>query len=109
MTPQQKKLRDLVVELLQAEVHHAEATGGSLSMKEYVEKNLPGIEDGTFFELPMDSQGASLGWLGGAYFGRGEAANRLLDREFLREDFSDEFFRERSAYCKSIGYINRIK
>ena len=109
MTPQQKKLRDLVAELLEAEVNCAKAKGGRLGMKQHVENVLPGIEDGTFFELPMDSQGAKLGWLGGAYFGRGEAANGLLDLGLLREEFPDDFFRERSAYLRATGYVNRIK
>ncbi|RYZ62814.1 MAG: hypothetical protein EOP09_18435 [Proteobacteria bacterium] len=78
-------------------------------MKEFVLKNLPGIEDGAYFDLPKDFQGDRLGWLGGAYFGRGESANHLLDLGFLREDFPEEFRRERSAYLTSIGYINRLK
>lgn len=88
MSPQET-IRELIFELLQA-------------MKEYPYKDqeiieilnaLPGIREGTFFSLTHDEQRHSLGWVNGAFFGRGERATPLLKKGFLREDFPQEFDR----------------
>jgi hypothetical protein len=97
MNAQQEKLRDLIIELLDAMKRGGDRQTGS------VLKNLPGIENGSFFNLPFGIHTAKLGWLTGAYFGRGEGANRLLDQGFLREDFPMEFHRELSSYSHSQG------
>ncbi|MES2924308.1 MAG: hypothetical protein V4819_22345 [Verrucomicrobiota bacterium] len=103
MSPQQTQLRDLVVELLRAEVVRAEASGGKLGMRDFVLKNLPGIEDGSFFDLPIDFHVSRLFWLNGAYFGRGESAWGLLDGGFLRDDFPKQYDAELRAYADSLG------
>lgn len=44
-----------------------------------------------FFELPFDTQRGKLGWLNGAFFGRGERAIPLLIAGVLCEDFHRDF------------------
>ena len=52
---------------------------------------LPGITDGSFFQLPFDVQRGKLGWVNGAFFGRGERAIPLLKTGLLRYDFTMDF------------------
>ena len=52
---------------------------------------MKGIDDGSFFELPFDTQRGKLRWLNGAFFGRGERAIPLLIAGALHEDFHKEF------------------
>jgi hypothetical protein len=59
---------------------------------------LPGISDGSFFELSLDKQRHSLGWVNGAFFGRGERAIPLFKEKLLREDFDLEFNRQIKSY-----------
>lgn len=59
---------------------------------------LPGIEDGSFFQLPCDVQRGKLGWINGAFFGKGERAFALFNKGLLREDFDSEFDQEIKRY-----------
>lgn len=52
---------------------------------------LTGIEDGTFFQLPDDVQRGKLGWVNGAFFGRGERAFPLFKSGLLRDEFDRDF------------------
>lgn len=52
---------------------------------------MKGIDDGSFFELPFDTQRGKLGWLNGAFFGRGERAIPLLIAGVLPKDFHRDF------------------
>ncbi|WP_075090925.1 (deoxy)nucleoside triphosphate pyrophosphohydrolase [Haloferula sp. BvORR071] len=87
-----ERIRELVLELI-----GAHEQGGQASA--YLRQNVPGIEDGTFFDLPDHRKLEALQWLSAAYFGRGEAANELLETGALRPDFPGEF----SAALKALG------
>mgnify|MGYP006870080706 CR=1 FL=1 len=61
---------------------------------------LPGIVDGTFFDLsPEDQRG--LGWVNGAFFGRGERAIPLFTSGVLRGDFDLDFYTLLQRYWRS--------
>ncbi len=60
--------------------------------------SLPGIRNGSFFSLPFEAQRGKLGWVNGAFFGRGERAVALFKKGMLREDFDAEFNRDIERY-----------
>jgi len=63
---------------------------------------LPGITDGSFFQLPSEVQGGKLGWVNGAFFGRGERAMPLFKSGLLRHDFDAEFSALLHEYWRAI-------
>lgn len=96
MNEDQKKIQAMILELIDAMRRYpykpdeiAEITNA-----------LPGIHDGTFFDRsPEDQRG--LGWVSGAFFGRGERAIPLLMSGVLREDFDMEFYTLLQKYWRS--------
>jgi hypothetical protein len=95
MNNNQKTIHSMVLELLSA-------------MEKYpyperqfsdVYRILPGIADGSFFDQPFDFQCQKLGWLNGAFFGRGERAIPLVEKGLLRHGFALEFDREFKHYA----------
>lgn len=87
MNEEQKKIRQMVMELTEAMERHPPHHSAIAEIFEF----LPGMEDGSFFDLPDDVQKGKLGWLNGAYFGRGERAMPLFESGVLRGDFDGEF------------------
>ncbi len=81
-------IRSLLIELIAAE-----ARRGSQSALEHLKTVLPGIEDGSFFQLDRDDQINKLYWLNGAYFGRGELERDLVEKGHLRTSFRDDFYK----------------
>ncbi|WP_411825476.1 hypothetical protein [Luteolibacter sp. AS25] len=89
----QSKIRGMVLELIDAMRRCPDIPNcRPYNPSEIVEITdaLPGIKDGTFFNrLPEDQHG--LGWVNGAFFGRGERAIPLFISGVLRADFDQEF------------------
>lgn len=83
----QTKIQSMVLELIQA----AERDEFRPKLGKDILDCLPGIEDGSFFSLPFEIQRGKLGWLNGAFFGRGERAFALFKKGLLRDDFDSDF------------------
>lgn len=80
-------IRSLLIELIAAE-----ARRGSQSALEHLKTVLPGIEDGSFFQLDRDDQINRLYWLNAAYFGRGELDRVLVENGHLPRNFHNNFY-----------------
>jgi hypothetical protein len=87
MNEMQKKIQSMVFEIIQAMKRYPYKP----SEIEEILACLPGIEDGTFFQLPVDEQRGKLGWVNGAFFGRGERAFPLFKSGLLHAKFDSDF------------------
>jgi hypothetical protein len=101
MNEKQKRIQEMVIELTQA----MEKYGSSRKEIDHVIELLPGIMDGSFFSLPEDFHISRLGWLNGAFFGRGERATPLFSAGLLRDDFDLDFNINLKEYAKSKDFF----
>ena len=85
----QEEIRRMVLELFQALQKNLEFNpmGGYQDAIELMD----GIQDGRFFELPMDLQCNKLLRINASFFGRGERAAPLFIAGLLPEDFDTRF------------------
>jgi hypothetical protein len=85
----QKNVQSMVLELFQALEKNLESNpmGGYQDAIELMD----GIQDGRFFELPMDAQINKLLRINVTFFGRGERAIPLFEVGLLPEDFDTKF------------------
>jgi len=91
MNEKQKVIQDMVLELFEALRQNSNNPMGGF---EDAVKNMSGIEDGSFFSIPLDIQRNKLLWLDVSFFGRGERALILFDVGLLPDDF-DQLFHAR--------------
>ena len=89
MNENQKKIQEMVLELFQALYENLEfnSMGGFQDAIELMD----GIQDGRFFELPMDAQCNKLLRINASFFGRGERAVPLFIEGLLPVDFDTKF------------------
>ncbi len=83
----QKKIQGMVIELFQAMESYPYPRSGI----DDALRIMAGIEDGSFFDLPFEVHSGKLGWLNGAFFGKGERAIPLLIAGTLRKEFAHDF------------------
>jgi hypothetical protein len=104
MSDLQKQIREMVLELFQALERNSEFNpmGGGKDALEVMK----GIEDGSFFLLPVDVHCNKLGWLNGAFFGRGERGIPLLMAGLLPAQFDEIFNDLLHRYWKLVNYRN---
>jgi len=101
MNEKQKKIQGMVLELFEALREIENPTGGFEDAVEIMD----GIQDGSFFRLPVDVHCRKLGWLNGAFFGRGERAIPILIAGFLPDHFAKRFSKLLHEYWESVdGY-----
>ncbi len=86
MTDDQEKLQTMIIELIGV-INRSSFTHVDVGE---ITTALPGIEDGTFFDLPFDEQNG-LTWLNVALFGRGERGIPFFISGELREEFDTEY------------------
>lgn len=89
MNELQKNIRVMVLELFQALEKNliSNPMGGYQDAIELMD----GIQDGRFFELPMDVQTKRLLGINASFFGRGERAAPLFIAGLIPEDFDTRF------------------
>ena len=83
----QKEIQGMVLDLFRALESYPYPRGGiddALLI-------MAGINDGSFFDLPFEVHSGKLGWLNGAFFGKGERAFPLFDANLLPGDFDAVF------------------
>jgi hypothetical protein len=95
----QIKIQSMVIELIQA----AECDEFRPNLGKDILDCLPGIRDGSFFGLPFETQRGKLGWINGAFFGKGERAFALFKKGLLRNDFDTEFNHVIKCYLPPSG------
>lgn len=104
MNEDQQKIQAMVFELIEAMRRYP------YNPSEIVEITtaLPGIIDGTFFDRSAEDQ-SGLGWVNGAFFGRGERAFPLFKSGVLRDDFDMEFSKLLHRYWRSEVFPQTIE
>jgi hypothetical protein len=96
MNDDQRKIQAMVLELIEAIRRYPYKS----DVVAEITSALPGILDGTFFDhSPEDQRG--LGWVSGAFFGRGERAIPLFMSGVLRGDFDQDFYTLLQQYWRS--------